>query len=675
MGENTHGQSLPVLACSAAEIVGAVMEQDCRVLLYGPPGIGKSTLTSQLAAALVDAGRTAWCLSADPGSPGFGVPGAVSLGKWESNAWQVLDFEALCTLDAGRFRLPLVSAVQRLAQIPDDGVMLLDGPGVVRGVAGSELLAALTEAAGIEKVLALVVPGKSLPLADELHALAPEVFIVNAAEEARRPGKKVRARQRTEQWDGYLDGSSPQQTDITIDITLDNNKVNLIGTPPPVKEGSAWIGRQLGFFQHNHTVAMGEVLRMENNTLTARLPNKALAFDTVCVRDALRTTEGVMETALPFTAEPLAYLPPCDVYVPGTQSGGPRVVGRVGVVDLNLVNGVFGDPLLHVRLRHQRRSLLFDLGMGGRLPARIVHQVTDVFISHAHMDHIGGFLWFLRSRIGLLPACRIFGPPGLANHIEGFIQSILWDRVAENGPRFEVIELHVDHTKRFLFQVGQSGREVFEETSIEDGVLLEEKEFRVRAVTLDHGTPVLAYAFEAAREINIRKDRLLARRLTPGPWLTRLKQQLMAGNKTALIQLPNNKEASVADLADDLVLIRPGKKLVYATDFADTTENRQRLIALARHAHTFFCEASFIEAEAKQASRTGHLTTRACGEIATAAEVGRLLPFHFSRRYENNPQSLYEEIEESCGRLVKPRTMKVFEVEEFLSEEEVQVLD
>jgi ribonuclease BN (tRNA processing enzyme) len=566
-------------------------------------------------------------------------------------------------------------------------VLLVDGPGVVRSVAGRELLAGLTAAADIEKVLALVVPGKPVPLASELQALVPDVFIVNASEDARRPGKKVRARRRTEQWDEYLDGitagNSEHQTTITIDnnsdttldIRLDSHNVNLIGTPPPIKENNAWIGRQVGFIRHYQTVAMGEVLRIENNTLMVRTPIKSLEFDTICIRDALRTTEGMIETATPFVAERLEYLPPFESHVPGIQSGGPRIVGRVGVADVNLMNGVFGDPLLHIRLRHQRRSLLFDMGMGRRLPARIVHQVTDVFISHAHMDHIGGFLWFLRSRIGELPPCRIYGPPNIADHIEGFIQSILWDRVAENGPRFIVIELHDDHAKHFLFQVGRSGREVLQETGIVDGILLEENAFRVRAVTLDHGIPVLAYAFEAGMEINIRKDRLLARKLTPGPWLTRLKRELVTGNKAALIQLPNNQQATVADLADNLVLMRPGKKLVYATDLADTAENRDRLIALARHAHTFFCEASFTEAEAKQASRTGHLTTRVCGEIATAAEVGRLMPFHFSRRYENNPQSLYEEIGEACARLVKPRTMKVFEVENFLREENVQVLD
>lgn len=672
MRDNIPELQSPLLPCSAAEIIDAVLERDCRVLLYGPPGIGKSTLTGQLAAALEDAGRITWCISADPGSPGFGVPGAVSLGKWRNGTWQVESFEALCTLDAGRFRLPLVSAARRLAQLVKEGVLLVDGPGVVRGVAGRELLTGLTEVIGVEKVLVLIKEEKAIPLVDELQALPSDIFLVSAVPDAKRPGKKARARRRTEQWNTYLHKNAVNQASQEITIAIDSNK--LIGTPPPIDESSVWIGRQLGFLHNGRTVAMGEVTQMESNILTVHSPETSLTFDTVCVRDALRTTEGVIETAESFTAEKLAYLPPREAFVPGTQSTGPRVIGRMGVVDINLLNGVFGDPMLHVRLRHHRRSLLFDLGMGGRLPARIAHQVTDVFITHAHMDHVGGFLWFLRSRIGELPVCRIYGPPGLADHIESFINSILWDRVEQNGPRFVVIELHNDQVKRYGFQVGCSEREILEETNIIDGILLEENTFRIRAVTLDHGIPVLAYALETAKEINIRKDRLLARGLTPGPWLTRLKRELVAGNTATTIQLPNNKQATVKDLSDDLVLMQPGKKLVYATDLADTADNRQRLITLARHAHTFFCESSFMEKDTLQASRTGHLTTRACGEIATASEVGRLMPFHFSRRYENNPQSLYDEIEESCARLVKPLTMKVFEAEDFLDQEKIEVM-
>lgn len=168
--------------------------------------------------------------------------------------------------------------------------------------------------------------------------------------------------------------------------------------------------------------------------------------------------------------------------------------------------------------------------------------------------------------------------------------------------------------------------------------MLQEPHFRVHTALLGHHTPVLAYAFEPVKETNIRKNRLKACGLEPGPWLSELKQHLIAKNNAAQLQLPNGTEASVAKLAAGLVLITPAKKLVYAVDLADTLDNRQRLQTLARHAYTFFCEAYFLEADIEQAMRTGHLTTRACSEIATATGVARLVPFHFSQRYADRPQ-------------------------------------
>ena len=151
-------------------------------------------------------------------------------------------------------------------------------------------------------------------------------------------------------------------------------------------------------------------------------------------------------------------LPP-DVLADGLsdRATGVRPVVQVGTAVACLVNGVFGDPLLHLRLRHQRRSLLFDLGEGARLPARIAHQVTDCFITHAHADHIGGFLWLLRSRIGEDGACRLYGPPGLTGHVQGLIAGILWDRIGDRGPVFEVAELHGERLHRYRLQAGMPG--------------------------------------------------------------------------------------------------------------------------------------------------------------------------------------------------------------------------
>ena len=192
------------------------------------------------------------------------------------------------------------------------------------------------------------------------------------------------------------------------------------------------------------------------------------------------------------------------------------------------------------------------------------------------------------------------------------------------------------------------------DAALEEGIVLRQPGFRVRAVQLDHHTPVLAYAFEPEMEIKIRKDRLQQLGLEPGPWLTALKARLRARERQAEIRLPDGRVATAGELAEELVLIGPGRKLVYATDLADTDDNRRRLQALARDAHTLFCEAFFVEADTEQAEKTGHLTARACGEIAAAAGVSWLAPFHFSRRYAGEVETIYEEVSAAFGRLLVP---------------------
>jgi ribonuclease Z len=333
---------------------------------------------------------------------------------------------------------------------------------------------------------------------------------------------------------------------------------------------------------------------------------------------------------------------------------GPSPTAKVGPFTAVLVNGVFGDPLLHLRIADHKRSILVDLGEGIRLSARTAHQVTDVFLSHAHIDHIAGFLSFLRSRIGKWPLCRVFGPPGIAANIAGLVAGVLWDRVAERAPRFEVTEFDGTHCRRFSVLAGRAGCVPVALSASPRGELINDDVMRVDAVLLDHKTPVLAFSFNTNITLKVRKERLLNMGLRPGPWLTRLKDAVARDSRDVGIVLPNGKEVSARVLANELLLELPGEKLVYATDFADTPENRHAVIALAAGAHTFFCEAPFRERDLDQAQRTGHLTTTACGEIASAAGVARLIPFHFSRRYEADPLALYTELQAACPATVVP---------------------
>ncbi|MCL7419419.1 MAG: MBL fold metallo-hydrolase [Methylobacter sp.] len=641
----TH--SLPLLPYCPSGLADRLLSGGPRILLCGETGIGKSTLTAALARIMTTQDLTCFGIAADPGSPGFGLPGTVSLGQWREPGWQTLAFEALCTLDAGRFRLPLITAVSRLIRQAPAGLLLIDTPGVVRGIAGSELLTGLATLLDIDTVLMLARQSKPVPLQNELLALPARVLAVHSHPEARRPGKKARARKRTERWRAYLEA--------THEATLDLSGIRLTGAPPPIDVPDAWPGRQCAVIDAGRTMAIGEIISLQDRRLSVRLPEESVTTDALLLRDARTEKNGLLGSAEPFASNALQYLPPTDAlpYPTATYSGGPRPVAKLIGAYAVLVNGVFDDPLLHLRLRQQQRSLLFDLGDFGRLPARIAHQVSDVFISHAHIDHIGGFLWLLRSRVGDFAACRLFGPPGLSGHVQGLISGFLWDRIGDTGPRFEIAEVHGDRLRRTRIQAG-GGREDLPEIRAADGLLLDDPQFSVRTITLDHGTPVQAYAFESKARLNVDQTKLAALGLSAGPWLNRLKQRLAEGDQEALIELPDKTRRRAAELGAQLVTVTPGEKLVYATDLANTAANRSALTALAQKADFLFCEAAFLEADSEQSRRTGHLTARACGEIATAADVRQLVPFHFSRRYETNPEAVYLEITAVCSRVVVP---------------------
>ena len=326
----------------------------------------------------------------------------------------------------------------------------------------------------------------------------------------------------------------------------------------------------------------------------------------------------------------------------------PLTVGT-GPIGARLVNGVFGDPLLEVKFKSRRERLLFDLGDAAMLSRRVLHTVTDVFITHAHFDHICGFLQFLRARMtGEYPPCRIYGPPGTAYHIGNLIDGIAWDRIEDAGPEFHVADLSAGHIEWSLLKAGHPSKHLEVQTRSED-VICRHPEYEVRCVELDHGIPVLAYALDYSAEIHIDRDRLEALQLEPGDWITDLKRLLREGDTRALVELPNGERRGVADLRDALVTTLPGKRLVYATDFADTAQNRSRLQELAAGADLFFCESTFCKADLSQAEDTRHLTASACAEIAMAAGVERLVPFHFSKRYTDRVGEVYEELRAALG--------------------------
>ena len=129
-----------------------------------------------------------------------------------------------------------------------------------------------------------------------------------------------------------------------------------------------------------------------------------------------------------------------------------------------------------------------------------------------------------------------------------------------------------------------------------------------------------------------------------GPWLQTLKAAVAAG--AADDQPIGIGERDFRPLGElrELVTVSRGQKIAYVTDVADTPANRGKIVRLAHEADLFFIEARFAAADAAQARERAHLTTTAAGEIARAAGVRRVQPFHFSPRYEGEEKRMLSEV-------------------------------
>jgi ribonuclease Z len=323
-------------------------------------------------------------------------------------------------------------------------------------------------------------------------------------------------------------------------------------------------------------------------------------------------------------------------------------------VQCDLVNGPFGDPVIYADLMFERRAMLFDIGDITALPARKLLRLSDIFVSHAHMDHFAGFDHLLRLILGRDKTVSLYGPSGFIDQVEHKLHAYTWNVIRNyaGNLKFEVSEVYENGTlQRARFQTCDAfQREAMNEGRLNGDVLTSCDAFKVHCAVLDHDTPCLGFALEEAVHVNIWKARLDARNLVVGPWLRDLKHGILVGVATdtpvralrqsgqgpAPITLPFGKLA-------DLATVVPGQKVAYVVDVRNSAANADRIVHLVSHADMLFIECAFLDAEAEHAARKNHLTARQAGVLAGRAQVKRIVPCHFSARYANRGDALREE--------------------------------
>ena len=323
------------------------------------------------------------------------------------------------------------------------------------------------------------------------------------------------------------------------------------------------------------------------------------------------------------------------------------------------VNDAFGDPGLYVDFRDERRAVLFDLGDITVLPPRKLMRLSQVFVTHTHMDHFAGFDHLLRVVLGRKARVILFGGPGFIAQIEHKLAAYTWNVVH----RYDV-ELVIDARELGTDGSGQRGCFSSLRRFAREGcgafepcgdVLHEEPLFRVRGRFVDHDIPCLAYAIEEKAQVKVDKDRLLALGLGAGAWLRELKHAVLTG---APPETPihmqwrdrlgaHDDTREVGELQQLILDIAPGRHIGYVTDLRYTDSNVDTLTQLLAGADLLYIESVFLDEDAEHAARKNHLTARQAGRIARHIGARAVVPFHFSPRYEGRDAELIAEVRDA----------------------------
>jgi len=320
-----------------------------------------------------------------------------------------------------------------------------------------------------------------------------------------------------------------------------------------------------------------------------------------------------------------------------------------------LINEAFGDPGLYVDFRDERRALLFDFGDVSGLPPRKLLRISDVFISHTHVDHFAGFDHWLRVVLGRKEHAALTGGPGFIDRVEHKLAAYTWNVVH----RYEVpLTLTVREVmpegagrQSSFSSLNRFAREDGEPWVPQDDVFHAEDGFRVRGRFLDHDILCLAFALEEATHVNVWKNRLAEWGLSTGHWLRDARRGFASNapdDTPIAIEWHDRNGAhaltrTLGELRPAFDLV-PGRRIGYVTDIRYTEANVQALEQLLAGVDLLFIESVFMQSEADHAARKNHLTAQQAGTIARRVGAHAVVPLHFSPRYEGRGAELVAEL-------------------------------
>ena len=265
-----------------------------------------------------------------------------------------------------------------------------------------------------------------------------------------------------------------------------------------------------------------------------------------------------------------------------------------------------------IAVKRGSEIILFDCGEGTQRQFQKSNlsymQVSKIFITHFHGDHflgIPGLIQTMQLNDRDKPL-YIYGPTGIIK----LMQQLL--TLGYFRPAYEIVTREIG-----------------------DGEVIDFDDYAVRALSVKHNVPTLAYSLEESmRPGKFNKPKALELGIPEGPLFSKLQHG-------ETITLKNGEK-----IAPKMVLgpQRQGRKIVISGD----TRPYDKLIDFSKNADVLVHDATFDSELEDIANEYGHATAYQAAEIAKKAKVERLFLTHISPRYldplvlENDARKIFK---------------------------------
>ena len=275
-------------------------------------------------------------------------------------------------------------------------------------------------------------------------------------------------------------------------------------------------------------------------------------------------------------------------------------------------------------LVRENEVLMFDAGEGAQiayLKAGLPwNKKMKIFVTHLHGDHCLGILGLLQtmSLQKRIEGVEIYGPAG----IEEFITANI--KVLNFGLPFPV----------FI-------------TIVNEGNIVNEKDYRIRCCEAQHGIPAFSYSFEENEK--------------PGIFYPEKARELGIPEGKSWQELQNGKSIQVGDKKIESSQVtgekRPGKKIGISGD----TRPTKKLEEFFENSDYLSFDCTFSYELKDRAIETNHSTAKEAAELAKNANVKNLILTHFSARY-NDESLLLDEAKQIHESVIAAKDLLEIEI-------------